>query len=85
MEVFAFIGLCVVIVIFYIIFNELCGFIQRVIVGKYKIKCICKHEYLPHIKWHGGAHGIDYGFKCRKCGKEKTIKTYQNSKNESVF
>lgn len=84
MEAFTFIGLCVVVGLFYIIFKEFCRFIQRVIVGKYKIKCICKHEYLPYIKLYG-AHGIDYSFKCKKCGKEKTIKTYQNSKMSPYF
>ena len=85
MEAFTWIGLCVTALLIYILFKEFSRFVQRVIIGKYKLKCICKHEYIPYIKWYGGEHGIDYSFKCRKCGKGKVIKTYQNSKDESVF
>lgn len=85
MEVFTWIGLCVTVILTYLLLKKILVFIQRVIVGKYKLKCICNHEYIPYMKWYGGEHGIDYSFKCRKCGKEKVIKTYQNSKNESVF
>lgn len=85
MEAFTWIGLCVTVFLIYILLKEFLRFVQRVIVGKYKLKSICKHEYIPYMKWYGGEHGIDYNFKCRKCGKEKAIKTYQDSKTESVF
>lgn len=85
MEAFARIGLCVTAFLVCILLNEFLRFVQRVIVGKYKLRSICKHEYIPYMKWHGGEHGIDYSFKCRKCGKEKVIKTYRDSKNDSVF
>jgi hypothetical protein len=46
----AFIGLCVVVGIAIAILRELGKFIQRVVVGKYKLKCICKHEFEPYMK-----------------------------------
>lgn len=85
MEGLAFIGGCVVIFLCCIVLREFIKFIQRVVVGKYKIKCICKHEYIPYMKFYSGEHGIDYTFKCRKCDKQKDIKTYQHSNKESVF
>ena len=85
MEALTFIGACTVTLLLWIILKEFSKFLQRVVVGKYKIKCICKHEFIPYMKWYGGEHGITYTFKCRKCNKEREMKSYQNSKDSSVF
>lgn len=85
MEILTFIGACTVILLVLIVLKEFSKFIQRVIVGKYKIRCICKHEFIPYMKWYGGVHGITYTFRCRKCNKEKELKSYQSSKEDSVF
>lgn len=85
METFTFIGIFVVALIICTTLKELYKFIQKIVVGKYKVKCICKHEYVPYMKWYGGKHGIDYIFKCNKCDKRKEIKSYQNSKEETIF
>lgn len=85
MVAFTFIGLCVVSFVIVMLFICVSKFIQRVIVGKYKLKLICKHEYVPYAKFYNGKNGIDYVFKCRKCLKHKEIKSFQKSNTEQVF
>ena len=85
MIAFTFIGMCVVAFVITMLLVFISKFIQKVIVGKYKLKSICKHEYVPYAKFYNGRNGIDYIFKCRKCFKQKEIKSYQKSKEEQVF
>ena len=85
MAAFTFIGLCVTSFLIVILLIQISNFIQRVIIGKYKLKLICKHEYVPYAKFYNGRNGIDYIFKCRKCEKTKEIKSFQKSSTEQVF
>lgn len=73
-EYFAFIGLFVTALVVIIIVRELFRWVLRVLRGKTKIKCICKHEYEPDCAWYW-KHGTEYEFKCRKCHKRITVKT----------
>lgn len=85
MEAFAFIGMFVVALFIITALNAFSKFIQTIVVGKYKIKFLCNHEYVPHCKFYCGKHGSDYIFKCRKCGKEKQINSFKDGNNEQVF
>ena len=84
MEVFTFIGMFVTGSFILIALKAFFKFTQTVIVRKYKIKCICNHEYVPYCKFYG-EHGSDYIFKCRKCGKEKQIKSFKDGNDEQAF
>ncbi len=48
-------------------------YVKRVLRKQTKIKCLCHHEYEPHSAFYFG--GIEYEFKCRKCGKVISVKT----------
>lgn len=85
MIAFTFIGICVFAFLIIICATLFFKFIQRVIVGKYKLKSICKHEFIPYAKFYNGINGIDYIFKCRKCLKQKEIKSFQKNNKEQVF
>lgn len=53
-------------------------YIKMVLSKKVKIKCLCKHEYEPYSAFH--CNGIEYDFKCRKCGKTISIQTVTEDK-----
>ena len=53
-------------------------YVKRILQKQVKIKCLCHHEYEPYSAFYFG--GIEYEFKCRKCGKVISIQTVTDDK-----
>ena len=54
-------------------------YIQEIIKEQKVIKLLCKHKYEPHNAYYC-VDGIEYDFKCKKCGKIITIETVTRDK-----
>lgn len=52
--------------------------IKKLLRDQKKIKCLCKHEYEQHAAFY--FKGIEYEFKCRKCGKKISVQTVTDDK-----
>lgn len=63
----------------YIAVYVLVTYISQVLKEQRKIKCLCHHEYEPYSAFYH-FDGIEYEFKCRKCGKEISIDTVTRDK-----
>jgi hypothetical protein len=49
------------------------SYVKSVLKKQRKIKCLCHHEYEPYSAFYFG--GVEYEFKCRKCGKIISVQT----------
>ncbi len=65
----------IVVYVTYLVTN----FIKKIISKQTKIKCLCKHEYEPYSAFYH-FNGIEYDFKCRKCGKNVSVDTVTRDK-----
>ena len=57
----------------------LINYINKVLSKQTKIKCLCKHEYVPNSAFYY-LDGVEYGFQCRKCGKTISVKAVTRDK-----
>lgn len=55
--------------------------IKQIIKKQYKIKSLCRHEYVVDYIWDGKKLS-DYHFVCRKCGKTKEMKIWKQEEIE---
>lgn len=70
-EIFMMIGVCVVSLAIYILFNAIISKFNRWRKNGCKIKCLCKpHVY--EIQWYWRNTG-ETVLVCKKCGKKKTL------------
>ena len=75
-------GLCFILFFLFIAIHGLSTYVGEVLKKQRKIKCLCHHEYEPYCAWYSG--GIEYEFKCRKCGKVISVKTVTKDKFDWV-
>lgn len=54
-------------------------YIREIVKEQKVIKLLCKHKYEPHKAYYC-VDGIEYDFKCKKCGKIITIETVTHDK-----
>ena len=71
-------GMITIALLLVAIFCGLSEYVKKVLKKQTKIKCLCKHEYEPFMAVY--YNGIEYDFKCRKCGKVISIKTVTDDK-----
>lgn len=71
-------GILFIGMIFYIFIIALSMYIGNIIKKQTKIKWLCKHEYEPCSAFYCG--GVEYDFRCRKCGKVISVKTVTDDK-----
>lgn len=70
------ISLSVVLVFAFIALKD---YIKSILRKQRKIKCLCHHEYEPSSAFYN-FNGVEYDFKCRKCGKVISIQTVTDDK-----
>ena len=68
------VGEIFIILIVALIMLMLASYIEQLLKKQKKIKCLCHHEYEPNAAYYS-IYGIEYEFKCRKCGKIISVKT----------
>ena len=71
-------GLIFIVLFIYVVVTILWVSIKKFLRDKKKIKCLCKHEYEPYSAFY--FKGIEYEFKCRKCGKKISVQTVTDDK-----
>ena len=71
-------GLFFILLIIYFLLWVLVHYVKKLLSKQTKIKCLCKHEYESYSAFYFG--GIEYEFKCRKCGKILSVKTVTDDK-----
>lgn len=72
-------GVLFIALIVLFVVNILWFYAKRILNKQTKIKCLCKHEYEPFYAFYA-VKGVEYAFKCRKCGKEVHIQTLTDDK-----
>lgn len=75
-------GIFFIVFMIYIIVIITLSYIKRILNKQTKIKCLCKHEYEQYGAFY--FKGIEYEFKCRKCGKKISVQTVTNDKFDWV-
>lgn len=55
------------------------SYIREIIENQTVIKLLCRHKYEPHDSYYCGG-GIQYNFKCKRCGKIISIETVTTDK-----
>lgn len=71
-------GLVFIVLFIYVVGTALWVRIKKILTNKRNFKCLCKHEYEPHAAFY--FKGIEYEFKCRKCGKKISVQTVTDDK-----
>lgn len=68
-----------IVLILSLILAVLSAYVKIVLKRQTKIKCLCHHEYEPDSAFYKFG-GIEYTFRCRKCGKKRIVKTVVDNK-----
>lgn len=71
-------GMITIALLLVAIFCGLSEYVKKVLKKQTKIKCLCKHEHEPFAAYYH--NGIEYEFRCRKCGKVISVKTVTDDK-----
>lgn len=75
-----FCGIIFIIFILYCVIGALGIYIKRMLKQQTKIKCLCHHEYEPYSAFYRFDNGVEYEFKCKKCGKVISVQTVTDDK-----